>query len=108
MIWKKMSRWACALGVVLMCVGFLSLGGCDEKDQAKIDAMNAQAAASGNPLLIAIGAVVSTVSSVFIAHGNTKKQVTDQDHADWTDDDVASMGRKLEQHGYVMTRKPPA
>lgn len=97
-----MKRFLRALPTLSLMVGIgLILAGCSERDALEAQAAANAAVASGNPLLVGLGSLVSIVASRFIS----KSQVEAKDREDFNDDDGAAMVRKLEQMGYVIQRK---
>lgn len=97
-----MKRFLRALPTLSLMVGVgLILAGCSERDALEAQAAANAAVASGNPLLVGLGSLVSIVASRFIS----KSQVEAKDREDFNDDDGAAMVRKLEQMGYVIQRK---
>lgn len=79
----------------------LILVGCSERDALEAQAAANAAAATGNPLLVGIGSLVSIIASRFIS----KSQIEAKDREEYTDDDAAAMIRKLESMGWVIQRK---
>lgn len=97
-----MKRFLRALPTLSLMVGVgLILAGCSERDALEAQAAANAAVASGNPLLVGLGSLVSIVASRFIS----KSQVEAKDREEFSDDDGAAMVRKLEQMGYVIQRK---
>lgn len=93
------------VGFYVAPVAFLFLAGCDPKDAANAKAVADAAAASPNPLLMAIGTLASSlIGSHFISKANDTKA----DGQPWTDDDAHAMADKLTSMGYVITKKPAA
>lgn len=114
----KRINWRTVCGALLLVVGcalMIGLTGCDpnKTDPALRPDANGQTAAgnalvaTGTPWGMLIGTGVNILASFFIAKNQAKGAVDAADKEDWTDDDAAAMARKLEAHGFVMTRKPP-
>jgi len=83
------------LGVAMVLVG------CDERDALEAKLAADAAVTTGNPLLIALGSVVSIVASRFISKG----QVDAKDREEYNEDDVAAMVRGLEKAGYTVQKR---
>lgn len=97
-----MKRFLRALPTLSLMVGVgLILAGCSERDALEAQVAANAAVASGNPLLVGLGSLVSIVASRFIS----KSQVEAKDREEYSDDDAAAMVRKLEASGYVIQRK---
>ena len=90
------------LPMLALAVGAcLILTGCSERDALEAQAAANAAVASGNPLLVGIGSLVSIIASRFIS----KSQVEAKDREEYNADDAAAMVRSLEAAGYVIQRK---